>query len=99
MNSHAPGIDPLESEPTPRQAAFLALIRRSLTDRGYPPTVRELGVQSGISSPNGVAIHLKELERKGLIVITEGASRGITLVAPPGHCRCCGQPLPTDPTP
>ena len=62
---------------TPRQSAVLAYIRSSLVSRGYPPTVREIGAEFGIQSPNGVWCHLKALEKKKLIVREAGKSRAI----------------------
>lgn len=48
---------------------------------GYPPTLREIGHQFGISSTNGVTDHLQSLSRKGWIKLGEGGkSRGIRLV-------------------
>jgi len=52
---------------TERQQEILDFIRRHITDEGYPPTVREIGTAFGIRSTNGVADHLKSLERKGYL--------------------------------
>ena len=54
-------------ELTARQQEILAYISQSITDRGYPPTLREIGRQMGIKSTNGVNDHLKALERKGFL--------------------------------
>ena len=35
---------------------------------GLPPTIREIGAEFGIRSPNGVMCHVKALEKKGWIV-------------------------------
>ena len=43
------------------------------------PTVREIGEQFGIKSPNGVMCHLRALERKGLIRRSPNKSRAIEL--------------------
>lgn len=45
-----------------------------------PPTIREIGNEFGIVSPNGVASHLKALEKKGVIRIHGGVARGIQFV-------------------
>ena len=65
---------------TPRQAEIFAYIRDWILGKGHPPTVREIGRQFDITSPNGVICHLKALERKGYIIRSQdGHSRGITL--------------------
>ncbi|HID77315.1 MAG TPA: repressor LexA, partial [Planctomycetaceae bacterium] len=51
---------------TQRQRAIYEFIRQKIRERGYGPTVREIGRQFGIQSPNGVVCHLKALEKKGL---------------------------------
>ncbi|HUH05318.1 MAG TPA: transcriptional repressor LexA [Kofleriaceae bacterium] len=50
---------------TKRQKQVLDFISSSITDRGYPPTLREIGEHFGIRSTNGVNDHLKALEKKG----------------------------------
>jgi hypothetical protein len=62
----------------------------------YAPTVREIGQQFGILSPNGVMCHLKALQKKGLIHRDSDTSRGMTLVAShdSSSCPACGRPLP-----
>lgn len=62
-----------------RQSCVLEVIRRSLETRGYPPTLREIGVAMGIRSTNGVNDHLRALERKGYIVRNEQKSRAMVL--------------------
>ena len=52
---------------THRQQMVLEYIRRSISDRGYPPTLREIGAFMGIRSTNGVNDHLRALERKGYL--------------------------------
>jgi repressor LexA len=64
---------------TDRQQAVYDFIQDKITRRGYGPTVREIGEQFRISSPNGVMCHLKALERKGLIRRSPNKSRAIEL--------------------
>ena len=64
---------------TKRQRAVYDFIRDKIQNRGYGPTVREIGAQFGISSPNGVMCHLKAIEKKGLIHRTPKESRAIEL--------------------
>lgn len=68
---------------TDRQRGVFRYVVQSIYERGYPPTVREIGEEFGISSPNGVMCHLKALESKGFIVREPNSSRGIRLVSSP----------------
>ncbi len=52
---------------TDRQRQILAFIARRTEEQGYPPTIREIGVEMGIKSTNGVNDHLRALERKGFL--------------------------------
>ena len=74
---------PLLAQLTKRQRAVYEFLRDKIRNRGYGPTVREIGHQFGISSPNGVMCHLKALERKGLITRAPNMSRAIQLAAEP----------------
>ena len=65
---------------TKRQKHVYEFIHDLITNRGYGPTVREIGEQFNISSPNGVMCHLKALEKKGLIRRSPNKSRAIELV-------------------
>lgn len=64
---------------TDRQRSVYNFIRDKIINRGYGPTVREIGEEFGISSPNGVMCHLKALEKKGLIKRSPNKSRAIEL--------------------
>ena len=68
---------------TARQQAVFEFVREKIQNRGYGPTVREIGEQFGISSPNGVMCHLKALEKKGYIARDENLSRSIRLPGRP----------------
>ena len=52
---------------TPRQRAILDVIRTTVEQRGYPPSVREIGEGVGLTSPSSVAHQLTALERLGLL--------------------------------
>jgi repressor LexA len=67
------------SQLTARQREVFEFIRDLISNRGYGPTVREIGDQFGISSPNGVMCHLKALEKKGLISREPNMSRAIQI--------------------
>jgi repressor LexA len=62
---------------TRRQEEILEYINNSIHDRGYPPTIREIGKQMGIRSTNGVNDHLKALERKGFLTRDDLKSRAL----------------------
>ncbi len=57
----------VERNPTERQQRILDVIRTFSAERGYPPSVREIGELVGLSSSSTVQSHLKTLERRGLI--------------------------------
>lgn len=62
---------------TDRQQQVLQYIRTSIADRGYPPTLREIGAHMGIRSTNGVNDHLRALERKGYLTREDMKSRAL----------------------
>jgi repressor LexA len=64
---------------TPRQREIYEFVKDNIMNRGYGPTVREIGDEFGIKSPNGVMCHLKALEKKGLITREPNLSRAIQL--------------------
>ncbi len=68
---------------TTRQQEIYDFLKDKIMNRGYGPTVREIGMQFGIRSPNGVMCHLKALERKGLISRESHMSRAIQLADAP----------------
>jgi repressor LexA len=65
---------------TKRQAQTLDYIRQSIEERGYPPTLREIGEYMGIRSTNGVNDHLRALERKGYLRREDMKSRALRVV-------------------
>lgn len=68
---------------TKRQREIYDFLKDKILNRGYGPTVREIGSQFGIRSPNGVMCHLKALEKKGLITRESHMSRAIQLTESP----------------
>ncbi|WP_028659414.1 transcriptional repressor LexA [Nocardioides insulae] len=52
---------------TPRQQRILATLRDSIEQRGYPPSMREIGQAVGLTSTSSVAHQLKTLEKRGYI--------------------------------
>jgi len=77
----APAIQ-LERSGLDREAAILHFIAASLRERGYPPTIREIGTAFGIASTNGVRYYLDRLEHSGKIRRERRTSRGIELQGP-----------------
>lgn len=57
----------LVSDLTPKQAAILEVIKRNIRQKGYPPSVREIGQAVGLSSSSTVHGYLKKLEDKGFL--------------------------------
>ncbi len=68
---------------TKRQQAVLAVIRRSIGERGYPPSVREIGEEVGLTSPSSVAHQLRALESKGLLRRDEHRPRALVVSSSP----------------
>jgi repressor LexA len=52
---------------TSRQRGILEVIEKSMRDRGYPPSVREIGEAVGLTSPSTVHSHLASLQRMGYL--------------------------------
>ncbi|HZU46041.1 MAG TPA: transcriptional repressor LexA [Mycobacterium sp.] len=57
----------VDSALTERQRTILEVIRASVTSRGYPPSIREIGDAVGLTSTSSVAHQLRTLERKGYL--------------------------------
>jgi repressor LexA len=73
---------------SPRQKDVLDFISARITQRGIPPTYREIGDAIGISSTNGVADHIKALVRKGYVrKEPSGTARGLQLTTKAGQAR------------
>ncbi|BBH71449.1 LexA repressor [Actinoplanes sp. OR16] len=67
---------------TAKQERILAVIHESIRDRGYPPTVREIGAAVGLVSPSSVSHHLKVLENHGLLRRKPHGSRAVDVRTP-----------------
>jgi repressor LexA len=52
---------------TQRQREILDVIERHMRERGYPPSVREIGEAVGLTSPSTVHSHLRTLQRLGFL--------------------------------
>lgn len=78
------------NELTARQQAVLDYLHLYTLRHGYQPTVREIGLATGIGSPNGIMGHTRGLQKKGWITLgkgrvqgEEGRSRAIRFLAQP----------------
>jgi repressor LexA len=76
--SGGPGPDGL----TDRQRLVLEVIRDAVADRGYPPSVREIGDAVGLTSTSSVSHQLKALERKGFLRRDPNRPRAVDVRAP-----------------
>lgn len=70
---------------TDRQRSVWEFIAESLTENGFPPTLREIGTRFNIGTTNGVRTMLDALEKKGYLKRTPYLSRGIEVLKWPDH--------------
>ena len=64
---------------TPRQSQILHMIQEFIVDSGMPPTRAEIAKELGFKSANAAEEHLRALQRKGVLELVPGTSRGIQL--------------------
>jgi len=62
-----------------RKQKILECIARAVSERGYPPSVREIAESVGLASPSAVHHHLTALEREGLLERGSHSSRALRL--------------------
>ncbi len=67
-----------------RQQRILEVIHQMVSQRGYPPTVREIGQAVGLTSPSSVAHQLEVLQAKGFLRRDPNLPRAIEVVLTPG---------------
>jgi repressor LexA len=67
---------------TARQRAILNVIRDSVENRGYPPTMREIGDAAGLQSTSSVSHQLTVLEQKGFIKRDPNRPRAMDVRSP-----------------
>ncbi len=72
---------------TPRQRAVLECITAAVRERGYPPSMREIGEAVGLTSPSSVAHQLNALQRKGVLRRDSRRPRALEVVLPEGGVR------------
>lgn len=66
-------------ELTPRQKQILKMIQEFISETGMPPTRAEIAAELGFKSANAAEEHLRALQKKGVLELLPGASRGIQL--------------------
>ncbi len=64
---------------TPRQSEILEMIQCFIAETGMPPTRAEIASELGFKSANAAEEHLRALQKKGVLDLLPGASRGIQL--------------------
>lgn len=69
---------------TPRQMKILEVIQSALDSQGYPPSMREIGIAAGLSSPSSVKYQLEVLEEKGWIRRDPTRGRALEILLPNG---------------
>lgn len=67
-----------------RQEAILEFIKTEVKQKGYPPSVREIGTAVGLASSSTVHGHLGRLESKGYIRRDPTKPRAIEILDPEG---------------
>jgi repressor LexA len=80
--SDFPDGPPDETGLTPRQHRVLDVIRDSVERRGYPPSMREIGEQVGLTSTSSVAHQLSTLEKKGYLRRDPNRPRAVEVRVP-----------------
>jgi len=70
----------MKNQLTDRQQEIFEFIQSHLNEKGYPPTLREIGKQFSIVSTFGVKRHLDALTKKGYINVENNISRAVTIV-------------------
>jgi repressor LexA len=94
---------------SPKQERIINFVTEFLSDKGYPPTIRDIAAGCGISSTSVVAYNLNKLEQAGYIRRHGEISRGIKFLHPQQKARqlvrvpivgviAAGEPIPVPDT-
>src|SRR5690349_16961226 len=67
---------------TPRQQRILTVIKEAVERRGFPPSMREIGEQVGLTSSSSVSHQLRMLEQKGFLKRDPNRPRAIEVLLP-----------------
>lgn len=82
---------------TKRQREIFDYIAAVITEKGYAPSLEEIGISFGLRSLATVHKHLTNLQEKGFITRRYNRSRSMEIVhhvTPDGRCAACGQAMP-----
>jgi repressor LexA len=63
-----------------RQQEIFDFIKKEVKEKGFPPTIREIGEAVGLASSSTVQGHLARLEKKGLIMREPSKPRALTIL-------------------
>jgi repressor LexA len=80
--SELPDAPPDATGLTPRQQRILTTLRDAIEQRGYPPSIREIGEEVGLASSSSVAHQLRVLESKGFIKRDPNRPRALEVFLP-----------------
>jgi len=69
-----------------REQEILNFINEQIQDKGYPPSIREIGAAVGLNSPSTVHTYLKKLETKGLLQKDGSKTRALRPIATEAEC-------------
>ncbi len=72
---------------TARQLKILGAIKDALESNGYPPSMREIGLVAGLTSPASVKYQLEALEKKGFIRRDPTRGRALEVLMPDERLR------------
>jgi repressor LexA len=75
---------------TARQQKVLEVIKDSIENRGYPPSMREIGERVGLTSSSSVAHQLRVLEEKGYLKRDPNRPRALSVFDPAEVARGAG---------
>ncbi|MEY3455734.1 MAG: hypothetical protein RLZZ92_854 [Actinomycetota bacterium] len=67
---------------TSRQLKILQAIKSAMEEKGYPPSMREIGEAAGLASPSSVKYQLEALETKGWIRRDPSRGRALEVLTP-----------------
>lgn len=84
-------MSPRSTRDQPRGERILAFIERTINERGYPPSVREIAAAVGLHSTSAVHHHLTRLAREGRLNRQPTRSRALTI---PGSQQLRAVPAP-----
>ena len=91
----------VETSLTPRQVEILAYLRATTVERGFPPSIREIGKAVGLRSSSSVAAQLRHLMDLGYITRDPNSPRTIVLTDRATNaeiCDICGRVLAGTPS-